>query len=441
MKNYRKSLLSLFLILLPWQTRWIFEGIEIFKGISEYGKLSIYAFDIILVLFLLSSVKVLSDRFKIVWNKSKLGPVLIKTSLALTTLALISSAWSPENHVALVFSAHALLATLLILVIVIDDEITPDIVLGGLAIGLIMPSLLGWIQTANQNIQASSLLGIAAQDPKTLGTAVIESGQDRWLRAYATFPHPNIMGGFAAIGLLSAFAVTARRRVKQSEMIMLLAAALIGGVLVMTASRTAMIAFALATTWMLFALKTTRKKDQIKSSKSTIAISLTAMVIIGIFMSPILLNRLDSNNRLEEKSIAERSTQLEDMKALWTESPKTVLVGRGAGNYVFSLSRLHPLQKYYAYQPVHNVPGLILVELGLLGAIILLGIILSSMWLINKHWHETPAIIGMSLSIAMLVLALGDHYLWTSVSGLYLAAIVLALNYRLGEEASRGLKI
>jgi len=43
----------------------------------------------------------------------------------------------------------------------------------------------------------------------TLGTYVVETGAGRWLRAYGSFGHPNMLGFFLVLGIISAVAIAA----------------------------------------------------------------------------------------------------------------------------------------------------------------------------------------------------------------------------------------
>ena len=67
-------------------------------------------------------------------------------------------------------------------------------------ISLLPHAFLGIWQYASQEIVAMTWFGIAAQDPSVAGVSVVEAGPMRVLRAYGGFPHPNIFGGWLAMG-------------------------------------------------------------------------------------------------------------------------------------------------------------------------------------------------------------------------------------------------
>lgn len=435
MKHYRKILLFLFLVALPWQTRWIVEDIMMQTEVSQYGRLSIYAFDVLLVAFLLASAHVWTRK---AWDKIKASKPHLYAFVSLDVLmavALVSTFWALEPRVALFAAGHIILAGMLFVTLVIDKEVSPDLVLGGIGIGLIAPGLLAWIQSAQQSVFASTILGIAAQDPDVLGTAVLEYEGGRWLRAYGSFSHPNILGGYMAFGLMAIFSVVARAKMKALDMPLALAAVLAGGALVMSASRAGWIALAIGLVWLYELTMKGRSETFRQRMQYTLLLSMGVMLVIGFSLRGPLVSRIQPENRLEVISNTERVEQWDEAKRLLQRTSTGALIGVGTGNYVFALEQVRPLHHAYAYQPIHNVPALVFVELGVLGGLALIVFIVATDWLPHKGWRHPSGRIAMSLGLIVLVLSLFDHYLWTQPTGVYLLAIFFALNLRLGEEA------
>ena len=435
MSNFRKPLLVLFFLLLPWQTRWIFGETLVGGDPSEYGRMSLYAFDFALIAFLAASNHIFSmPKWRYV-TKNKVMKVAFLSLAAAVLLSAVSAFWAPETGVALLMSLHLGLGAMLFYVLVADETISVDLVLASVAISMLVPAFFGWVQAAGQSIDASSMLGIAAQDPEVLGTSVIEYGEGRWLRAYGSFPHPNMFGGFLAFGLLAAAGVAARGRMKRQDLLMLLLAALGGGALVMTGSRSAWIAFVAGLAIFHFGHRMNKHKDQQKRASGPILLTATTIVLIALFMSPVLGSRFDGDNRLEEQSISERSMQWDEAGKLATRGAIPFILGSGSGNYTFTLAHMKPLKEVFEYQPVHNVPAMIFVELGLIGFLLLGSLVVATDWNVHKRWKRSNSLIALSLGTVLLVVALADHYLWTQASGLYLMAIFLAINIKLGSES------
>jgi O-antigen ligase len=77
-------------------------------------------------------------------------------------------------------------------------------------------------------------------------------------------------------------------------------------------------------------------------------------------------------------------------------------------------------------EPVHNLPLLVLSELGVVGALILIGLGISiAVGIVRAKRPET--IIFSAALAGLLVTTLFDHYLWTLTPGRMLLGLVLGL--------------
>jgi O-antigen ligase len=112
-------------------------------------------------------------------------------------------------------------------------------VLVAFLLGLIIPIALGWFQVLTGGSSESTLLGIADKDAQTLGVAVVETDDGRTLRAYGTFPHPNIFGGYLAVGVIALAWLTRFAKSKREIALMLVGSAVLGSTLIVTFSRSA----------------------------------------------------------------------------------------------------------------------------------------------------------------------------------------------------------
>ena len=436
MKYYRTIFLTLFLLALPWQTRWIIDTVLVGGDVSQYGQASLYVFDLFLLLYLVSSRSVWTkQRLQELWNKTAYRWAIVGLAGGLAW-ALVSVLWSFEGASALSGALHLLLAGLFAMTLWLDTDTRPDVVLGSLAAGLLVPSLIGWLQVWQQVIPASSVLGIAAQDPSVLGTAVVETGGMRWLRAYGTFPHPNIMGGFAAIGLAASLVVAARR-VLRHEVLFWATAAATAGVLVMSVSRGAWLAAALGVGVLFWGYRRVSDEPLLRSMKSTLLMACMVLVVATLTLAPVVQTRIAGEGRIEEQSLSVRQSQWSEAGDVLARGVLPVLGGVGMSNYTFALEHIRPFGDVWEYQPVHNVPTLLLIELGLIGALLLLGCIIASDWMVHARWRTSASVSAMALGATVLVLSLVDHYLWTQASGIYLLALFLALNVKFGEEAHK----
>lgn len=429
---YRNTLFLLFLFLLPWQTRWIVHDVSIGGALTEYGRLSVYVIDVVLIGYLALAIAA--------WKKGTLKRALKRpifrtialAGVALSVWAYLSILWAPSPLVALFGAMHLDLAIGFLLVALLDKQAGVGRMVVVLILGMMVPSGLAWWQAAVQSVDASTLFGMAVQNPNVLGTAVIEHANGRWLRAYGSFPHPNILGGFVAFALLLTFQMLATKLTKREQGLYWIASVVLSGALVLSASRSAWLAFALGFALWFFGILWMRDVARLYRTLFPMFICAVSVLILGLSLYPILSARFDTTNRLEARSISERAASVED-SAFLLRSPYALLAGVGMHGYVFNAAARRPFLEAYVYQPIHNVPLLILAELGLVGLALVIVLVVATDWRVHVYWRRPSSLMAMSLGVVVLVIALFDHYAWTQVSGMYLLATFFVLNTKLGQ--------
>src|SRR3989344_5527063 len=298
--------LCLFIILLPWQTRLIFREAFLNGGVFEYGRLSLYASEIILLLILL------------------LGLIRFRKAKAFVWLTLLA-AWSA---LAIAWSLDKLLAWYGFLKLaegiglfwlITRFKAKQALTISLIASGLIQ-SFFGIFQFLTQGVvQASKWLGLSRIDPWQPGPSVIEFLDQRWLRAYGSLPHPNILGGFLAICLLVIVIslwqlnreLAGREKASKKELRLNLfywfSLAIIFFGLIATFSRSAWLGFALA--FALFSLSVIFKKLKEARQvvvKSGIVFALISLLFLSVFPYQLVTTRLKPEIRLERQSLTER---------------------------------------------------------------------------------------------------------------------------------------
>jgi O-antigen ligase len=423
--NIQKTLLLTALFLLPWQTRFIFGADELMSGISEYGILSLFAVEILIIAGFVIQPFIKRNRdFDITLI---LGWLFI--------LAALGSVFSAENrHLAVMTWLHVLVAYLFFISL-LNEAVKPRQALLVFSLGLVVPSLLGIFQAVSGTSPSSSLLGLAPHDAVTAGSSVVETFSMRWLRAYGSFQHPNIFGGYLAIGLFAVFLFQRWHAEKMYKYLSWILAGLFSVTLVLTYSRSAWLAFALSfiiVGWMLFA-------HHRVEMRRIIPLGLIVLVIIfltvSLFAQPVF-TRFDSTARLESTSLEERLNGIDQWKTVEFEGgdvAKRIINGVGVGNYVVELEQSFFGMPVYAYQPVHNVYLLIFSELGLIGSILIF------LWLASMDKYNyariphVPAVGALAMGNTLLIIGFFDHYIWSLWPGLALLAFVMAMTLQLSE--------
>jgi lipopolysaccharide/colanic/teichoic acid biosynthesis glycosyltransferase/O-antigen ligase len=232
----------------------------------------------------------------------------------------------------------------------------------------------------------------------------------RWLRAYGSFAHPNILGGFLALAL-GLFAVVDAPRLRRWRALALAAGLL---ALMLTFSRTAALALLLGgTTWWL--ARGRGPGHRVVAAPRARVVVAAAVVILGL----VALVRVGNLGALVERNSID--TRLSSYAVTWKVIGTGIPVG--AGNHVLVEQRF-----FGGGGPAHDVFLIALAELGPLGVLAWLSIF-GGLLLMAWRWRAEPrARTGPLVAIATLLpLLLFDHYLWTLAPGRVLVVWALAV--------------
>jgi len=413
------ALVYLIVFLLPWQTRWIFGFEELYGQAWEYGLLSLFAVEILIVIAALLRPRLKSYR-DADWPLIMGGFFL--------AVALVSVYLAESPMLAILVWLHMFIAYLMFRLL-LDRRLRVRYVVGAFVAGLMIPSVLGICQFLVGASPESSWLGLAAHEAGELGASVVESINGRHLRAYGTFQHPNIFGGFLAIGLVSVVLLARWFRSKGEKLGLHIMATVIAVAFVLTFSRSAWLAFFVAAAIGGWIVLWEHRIAARKAMPFIIVAMVATLLTIIVFFEPFAA-RFHPNYRLEAISISERTTGLTNW---WPTVRDEILFGVGPGNYTVELAAANPGVPVWAFQPVHNSFLLVLGEVGLAGAFFFV-LWAASVDRINyKALPRATAVAALLMGAIVLVIALFDHYLFSLWPGLALMAFVFAMTVRLSE--------
>lgn len=420
-------LLSAIFFLLPWQTRWIFGQTLIDGAASPFGALSVYAVEILVLVTALVTVAVKSQRPTI--DKSYRAPIAL--AIGVLVVSALSLLWSDFPQLSLNQLFHVGCAMVLF-TLVLDRKVEIKPILLSFGAGLLVPFGLGVWQVLFDSSPASTIFGLALRDAQALGDVVtVAEDGTRQLRAYGSFPHPNIFGGFLAVGVLALRAVWDRGMKSALRWALPIAMLVLLIGLWLTASRAAVLGLVLG---IFLAGLVGRMKNM--NMARIVVIPIAFVVIGGAFLAtlwaPGVIASLRGGGATEERSITERMVQFK-------EYPDVVdgnwLLGHGLGTYVFEVAETKPSLEVWEYQPVHNVPLLIVGELGLLGALIVFAWSSTIDKMNFARFPNRDALMAFAMGNVVLVILFFDHWIWSQWGGLALIALVMALTVRMGEKA------
>ena len=431
--NWTTAFLSIVVFVLPWQTRWMYSEATIAGAHTEFGVMSVYGIELLLFVALIAGR--LLDRMP--WTIAKHHQRPVRLGAIAIIVVTLGAAFADRSIFSLSMTVHLAFAYLLFISIVLD-RVSVKYLLFAFVASLSTPLILGVMQVWGESSPANSWLGIAFRSVAQLGDSVFTVNGERVLRAYGSFPHPNIFGGFLGVGLFAWWAAMAsvkRSWAKRNH----LAVTSIGTVILvfgtlLTGSRSAFlgVCVGLALAFVVKSIPSTR------IARPTVAM-LGIVAIAGSLLASFYLTDLASSIRgggvNEERSLTERVTLYQDfVPFIIATNP---IIGHGIGSYVLSYSDFKPGENAFDYQPIHNGPLLILAEVGILGLLSVLLWLASVVWINFSRFPHRDSLYAFGMANVVLMISFFDHYLWSSWSGLALIAFVLGMLVKMGEEKAR----
>jgi len=401
-------LLYLFVFLLPWQTRWIFKDAMINGEVWEYGRMSLYALDVVFLLLLSCYLAILLKRK---FLKEKFSQIFIPYSLFLIPV-IVNILIAGDKSLAIYWWLRIFQGIVLIWLIKKIDFSKYKLVLS-FVISVAISAGLGIYQFFTQNVFASKWLGMASQLPEKLGTSVIEINGERWLRAYGSFSHPNILGAMCLLSLVLLFWIFIKN--KSVSVFECLSALVLTSGLFFSFSRASWIG-AIALCIMYFVLCIFKKVP----IKNIVFLCLSVFVFLCLLFLPLVKTRILGSERLEVKSNTERvENNLQSIDVI----KNNLWLGVGVGNYTVELQKINSSLEAWNYQPVHNVYLLILSEIGVVGVLLICYLVILLMKnekLKKKKWL-------LVVVCWLLVAFLFDHFWWTQASGMLSVFLMIGL--------------
>jgi len=439
-----------FIFLLPWQTHWLFEQKTLNKTGWEHGAMRIYGTEILLgIIFILAIIYfglLLRKDKKILRLPRKAWALRMTTIIALILLFSTNIFFALNREIALYKWTWVIQALALFFLLLAFQIKTKKLFLTLLGAGTLQ-TLFAIQQFATQKVFASKWLGMAMQNPELLGTPVIATDGARWLRAFGSLPHPNILGSLLVFTTLSGIflllkethlssrlkrrdldpSTSARDDIRFPQKLLYFLTTLNFLGIILTFSRSALVAFFIALIFLSFHVfkKQNLQKPIAQTFKKLLIIVILFYLVFTVVYPQLILTRAAGAQRLEVKSNIERVEEYKIFPALLKNH---WLIGAGLGNYTLALHEHNPNLQIWDYQPIHNSFLLEILEFGLVG-IVLTALFI---WFLFKsiprlckklkfHAFSAPLI------TALFTLALFDHYLSTMYFGVMLSYIILYL--------------
>jgi len=272
-----------------------------------------------------------------------------------------------------------------------------------LVIGGVAESLIALGQFMGQKSLGLSLLGESILDLADMTIARTFINPGLLLRAYGTFPHPNILAAFLILSLISCYYFFFRYPKKKWSYLWLVIIFINWLGLLLTFSRVGWaIALVMSLIFLLFSRDFTDKKEWWRLT----TIIVVTVIALSISFSWAILPRLqvEATNFTVQERLTDYQMAIEKIK----EKP---LLGSG-------------LTLAMGERPIHNLYLLIAVELGLIGLLLFLMFVGSFYWQGFANW-ETG--ISLILLTSLLLYGFSDHFLWTLRPGVGMFWLLIGL--------------
>lgn len=302
-----------------------------------------------------------------------------------------------------------------------------------LAASGIFQGTIALLQYIRQSSLGLKYLGESLLSPEVYGVAAFKVAGDLVMRAYGTFPHPNVLAAFLFMTIYIFYALYFSDWGRERKWILFFYVPMLTGFIFTYSRLIGLLWFAggLAR-FLILVLKPRIRKTHLRNyaERLIIVVSVSILIVVAVYLAndEAVHSRLSFST--SEEAYVARSFY--NKKSLESFS----FFGYGAGNHIPWLRSELPGMPAKNYQPVHNIYLLILNETGILGlaAFILFMLFLSVRYLksvsFDKLFHYSFFIAFLSF----LVMGFFDHYLWSLQQGrilFWFALGVLALLGRL----------
>ena len=399
--------------LLPLQTRLFIVKGQLNDGWWEYGTISIYLTDLLLlILLLLAGVYFWQTRLKPADKEFRLK--FIWFLIAGFDLALFLSIFLAFDKILALFHYFWFLLAIGFFWLITNFKYNQLVFIYSFLAGVFCQAVLAIIQFLTQTSFANSWLGLAGHQAGALGVSVVETYAGRWLRAYGGLDHPNILGGLLVVAIILTLSLLARDKLKYQRLAILnyFFLLIFSAALFFSFSRSAWLGLAVG----LAAMFVLNLKNQALANKKRVIAGILAVsglfLVLGIVYKNIVFVRFNSSARLEIKSQTQRAQLLEQSFSLLK---KHFLFGAGIGNYTLAVfKQINSQAPSWWYQPVHNTFLLVWAETGLFGFLFFI----SLLFYLGFRKYKNKSRFNYSfafwpLLIALIIMLNFDHWWWS----------------------------
>ena len=339
--------------------------------------------------------------------------------LLIFVLTSLSVFWSRDWRVSLYASLHFWFLFVFILSLRNWNEAWMIAAFGFcLVLGIeILTGFMGFASQSTGFLEPLQMEWPGTLDPSVRGASVVQlSNGVRFLRAYGTLPHPNLLGGIVLVSLFGTSSLFLTSKKANYPILILHSLGII--LLVITFSRSAWLG---GLAGLVFLILKSRYFDRKRLFLFLTASILTILLTLYPLRELVLTRVSNAPVATEQLAIFGREWLNQQAVDMFSAQPFT---GVGIGAFIIDLSSY--AVEGAIIEPVHNIFLLAMSELGILGLLLVLVLFILIGFNIFKA-RKPQAILASTAVIGLGVISIFDHYLWTLAPGRVLLALTLGL--------------
>lgn len=403
----------LFAFLFPFQTKLIIKS-----GDSTYNEIALFAnyllLTVIFILFLIYKIKNKKEE-GLATGLDKYWIILAGLEFFIFLSIFVSTAINLS-----IFRYSLFLLSIAMMFMMLNFKFNFKKIIFFFLAGLLLQAVLGIGQVFTQKTFSCKYLGIAYHNVVEPGTSVIETANERFLRAYGATDHPNIFGALMFFAVFLSIMIMVKNNYHGTRRLLTYLSLFVFFIaLWVSFSRSALLAIVILLPFLLLSFYLESKKLFMKYLPIFIILVLLGGVLTMLF-KPIMMVRIETNSRLEKISINERQEQIATASTIIKKYP---WLGVGLGVYHDKLLALDSSLVSYKAQPVHNTFLLMWAEIGLWGLIFFVYFIFYLLKRNIKKLYYFPLFIGL------LIFMLFDHWPWSLPWSYLFIFFILALTF------------
>ncbi|MDX1535411.1 MAG: O-antigen ligase family protein [Candidatus Spechtbacterales bacterium] len=444
-KRLEEYVWYILLFSIPFQTRKFLYSTGVIEGFNEWQSIFLYGTDLIILMLATLWIKRIGiktilhrARFKTIAQNKLSAPFFLVVFLVLVFISIFFASYK----IIAVYRFLKLLEFVFVFFYAIHAFKAFSFSKSLLAFigGAIIQSFIAIAQFVVQHSLGLKFFGEPFLQAGRTDVAEFVAFGARFMRAYGTFPSPNVLAAHLAVAII--LLVTwylIKKDIKPGYTVASgLTVVIISLALFLTFSRAVILAAGVSIIFFCIIILLMKQDKKLKKRFFTITAPIIVLAVcVGVLFWPEIYSRVLTTFDYNDLALRERTFFNELSYDVIKENPK----GVGIGNYTMFLRNKYTGLKDALYQPVHNIFFLITAELGIFGTLFLSVFIIEiirRLLLVSKKRITPVHLMVFTLILFVIISGSFDHYYWTLQQGGLILWLILGMAYFVGGSSFSG---